>query len=55
MASITSSEMADCDWLRSRSAFSGHCFPVMTGGPSSIIRKKKHMDFKTKQQNQLKI
>ena len=30
MASITSGEMADCDWLSG--TFSGHYFPVMTGG-----------------------
>jgi hypothetical protein len=40
MASITSGEMADCDWLRS------------SGGP---LRKNKCMHFKTKQENKLKI
>ena len=39
MASITSGEMADCDWLRS--TFSGSLFP----------RENKRMHFKTKQQN----
>jgi hypothetical protein len=37
MASITSGEMADCDWLRST-----------VSGP---LRKNKRMHFKTKQQN----
>jgi putative AlgH/UPF0301 family transcriptional regulator len=41
MASITSVEMADCNWLRS--TFSGHYFPVMTGGP---LRKNKRMILK---------
>jgi hypothetical protein len=45
MASITSGEMADCDWLRS--TFSGPLFSVMAGGP---LRKNKRMHFKTKQQ-----
>ena len=39
MASITSGEMADCDWLRS--TFSGPLFP----------RENKRMHFKTKQEN----
>jgi hypothetical protein len=48
MASITSGEMADCDWLRS--TFSGPLLWI--GGP---LRKNKRMHFKTKQQNKLKI
>jgi hypothetical protein len=63
MASITSGEMADCDWPRS--TFSGSLFsrngPTRTqsmpvrrlgaghaGGP---LRKNERMHFKTKQQN----
>jgi hypothetical protein len=42
MASITSGEMADCDWLRN--TFSGPLF-------YPLLRKNKRMHSKTKQQN----
>jgi hypothetical protein len=40
MASITSGEMADCDWLIH--------YDWLIAGP---LRKNKHMHFKTKQRN----
>jgi hypothetical protein len=48
MASITSGQMADCDWLRS--TFSGPLF-----SRNFPLSKNKCMHFKTKQQNELKL
>jgi hypothetical protein len=48
MVSITSGEMANCDWLKS--TFSGPLFS--RNGPAvQYIRKNRRMHFKTKQQN----
>jgi hypothetical protein len=47
MASITSGEMVDCDWLRS--TFSGPLFPRNVDRRS--LPKNKRMHFTTKQQN----
>jgi hypothetical protein len=47
MASITSGETADCDWLRS--TFNGHYFS--RNGPAVITKNNKRMHFKTKRQN----
>jgi hypothetical protein len=47
MASITSGEMVDCDWLRS--TFNGTLFS--RNGPLVHYVKTDRMHFKTKQQN----
>jgi hypothetical protein len=51
MASITSGQMADCDWLRS--TFSSPLFSP-AGGPLSKILKQMHA-FQNKTANKLKL